>query len=161
VSQENVEILRRLYRRWEQGDFSTPEAFDPQVEFARTGGPENTFTSGCWRGLDAMWGALVEWLQAFEDVRYSADEFIAVDDRRVLVFSRQTARGKASGISSERQQADVFALDDGKIVRWQIYWDRTDARRDLGAGGLGVSANLDLVRSIYADWERGDFSSVD
>jgi ketosteroid isomerase-like protein len=132
VSEENVEILRRLYRRWEQGDFFTPDAFDAQVEFVRTGGPENQITSGCWRGVDAMWGALVEWLQAFEDARYSADEFIAVDDRRVLVFSRQTARGKASGIPSEREQADVFVLHGGKIVRWQIYWDRSDARRDVG-----------------------------
>jgi hypothetical protein len=79
-----------------------------------------------------MWGALVEWLQAWEDVRYSADEFIALDDRRVLVFSRQTGRGKASGIPSEQEQADVFVLLGGKIVRWQLYWDRRDARRDLG-----------------------------
>jgi ketosteroid isomerase-like protein len=71
-------------------------------------------------------------LRAFDDVRYSADEFIAMDDRRVLVFSRQTGLGKASGIPSEREQADVFVFHGGKIVRWQVYWDRSDARRDVG-----------------------------
>jgi ketosteroid isomerase-like protein len=131
VSEENVEVLWRLYRRWERGDFVTPEAFDPEVEFVRTVGSEDAGTSGSWRGVEAMWDALVEWLQAWTDVRYSAEKFIPLGDR-VLVLSRQTARGKASGLSSEQRMADIFVFRDGRIVRWEVYWDRSDALKAAG-----------------------------
>jgi uncharacterized protein len=136
VSQDDVEILRGLYARWERGDFVTPEAFDPQVEFVRTVGPEDAGTSGSWRGVDAMWDALVEWLQAWTDMHYSAEKFIPVGDR-VLVLSRETARGKVSGLSSEQQTADVFVLRGGRIVRWEFYWDRSDALKAVGLEDLG------------------------
>jgi hypothetical protein len=31
MSEENVEIVRRVYAEWERGNFRTPEVFDPEV----------------------------------------------------------------------------------------------------------------------------------
>ena len=33
VSQENIEIVRRVYKGWSRGDFSQSELFDPDIEF--------------------------------------------------------------------------------------------------------------------------------
>jgi len=33
MSQENVEIVRRVYEGWSCGDFSETELFDPDIEF--------------------------------------------------------------------------------------------------------------------------------
>jgi ketosteroid isomerase-like protein len=51
----------------------------------------------------------------------------------VLVFSRQTAEGKASGAPIEHEGGDLWTLHDGKVVRCHSYWDRAAA---LEAAGL-------------------------
>jgi uncharacterized protein len=128
-----VEIVRGLYARWSDGDFSTSEAFDLDVEFARIGGEvvSGPGGPGRWYGRDEMWRAVVEWLSLWEEFHVAAEDFTEVDDR-VVVLSRQTARGKLSGTPVERQLAEVFTLRNGRIVRWEAYWDRNEALKAVG-----------------------------
>ncbi|TMK40491.1 MAG: nuclear transport factor 2 family protein [Actinobacteria bacterium] len=133
MSREAVELLRGLYERWSEGDFSTVDVFDPQVEFARIG-PEvvpGQGGPGRWRGREEMWRAIVEWLRLWDEFHVEAEDFIDLGER-VLVLSRQTARGKLSSTPVEKELGEVFTLRERRIVCWEAYWDRDDARRAVG-----------------------------
>ena len=103
VGQDNVELLRTLYQRWESGDLVTVDAFHPQVEFVRIGS-EYPGLAGRWRGRDEMWAAIVEWLRSWEHLRVEAERFYELDDR-VLVLSREIARGKQTACCSTTRSA--------------------------------------------------------
>ena len=55
-----------------------------------------------------------------------------VDDDRVLVLDRQTARGRSSSVTVEHELGWLFTLRDGRIVRFAGYWDRAQAMRAAG-----------------------------
>jgi ketosteroid isomerase-like protein len=88
---------------------------------------------GLWIGLDEFLTAFREYLQPLSDLRIAAERIIDLSEDRVLVLSRQTARGKQSGVPIEHELGDLFTLRDGKIVRYYTYWNRADA---LAAAGL-------------------------
>lgn len=55
-------------------------------------------------------------------------------EETVLVFARESGRGKDSGIEvRSRRITGVYELRDGKIVRFKAYLDRAEA---LQAAGL-------------------------
>jgi ketosteroid isomerase-like protein len=132
MSQENVDIVRRLYEHWERGDFSFADCFDPQVEHSRIGA-QTPDMEGRWFGLDEFGTAFREYLQALSDLRIEAERIIDLTGDRVLVLSRQTARGKNSGVPIEHRLGDLFTLRDGRIVRYDSYWNSAEA---LEAAGL-------------------------
>jgi ketosteroid isomerase-like protein len=132
MSQENVETVRRLYARWERGELDTVEFFDAEIEHLRIGS-ELPGINGEWHGIDELGDAMASYLDALADLHIEAERVIDLDEDRVLVFARQTARGKTSGLPFAHEFGDLLTLADGKITRYASYWDRAEA---LAAAGL-------------------------
>jgi ketosteroid isomerase-like protein len=134
MSEENVEIVRRLYASWERGDLRTEEFFDVEIEHSRNGS-ELPGINGEWRGIEALGAAIASYVDALADLHIEAERVIDLGGDRVLVLSRHTARGKTSGLPWAHELGDLFTLSDGKVVRFDSYWDRADA---FEAAGLAV-----------------------
>ena len=67
-----------------------------------------------------------EYFRAFSDLRIEAERIIDLGDDKVLVLTRQTARGKLSGAPFEHELADLMTLADGRIVGMIAYWHRAE-----------------------------------
>ncbi len=134
MSQENVEIVRRLY-----ADFGlTPT----QVQAAARAGLIATdaefdysalYPDGpVLRGVEA-WRDYADSLPWGRSLKLAPERFFDVDDERVLVFVHATAEGEGSGVPVERRSASEYTVRDGAIVRVKLYLDTTEA---LEAAGL-------------------------
>lgn len=122
-----------MWGRWQDGDFATAEFFDPDVVFVRVGG-DGAGTTGVWHGVDEMWNAIIEWLGAWEDVRFDAGRYFDLDER-VLVLATQSSRGRRSGVRFEREIGHLFTIHNRKIVRWENFWEPGEA---FAAAGVEI-----------------------
>ena len=129
---ENLDLVRSIFADWERGDyFRSAEWAHPEIEFVRPEGPD----PGRWRGLDGMAQGWRSQLSVWENWRVEVDEYRELDDERVLVLTRQTGRGKTSGLEVEQMQpttAGLFHISEGKVTKLVAYWDRDHALTDLG-----------------------------
>ena len=82
-----------------------------------------------------MAAAFRDFLNAWDEWRLEAEEYLEVDDERVLVLFQVSARGKESGLEIVQiwtKRASLFHLRDGKVARLVQYFDRGRALADLG-----------------------------
>jgi ketosteroid isomerase-like protein len=154
----NLDLVRSIYADIERGDYRSAEWAHPQIEYVVADGPE----PGSFTGREGMAQAMRSIFSALTAVRTDAEEYRELDAVRVLVLARGSGRGKRSGVHAEHRTAEVFEIHDGKVTRIVNYFDRAHALADLGlTPDADSSENLDLVRSIFQAWERGDFSSAE
>ena len=131
MSQEKVDLVRSIFAAWERGDFSSADWAHPEIELVSRDGP----APGRWAGVAATTQTWREVLSVFVDLRCGADEYRLLDDERVLVLMHFSGRGKTSGLQVgevHMKGANLFHLQNGKVTRLVLWWDRERALSDLG-----------------------------
>jgi len=131
MSQENVEIVRRVYDAFNRREFDRlfSEIYDPRIEWQTTREDPDAATH---RGFDGVRRYGAQWIGSFEDLHADVEEILEAADDRVFTWARWTGRGRGSGIDSEWWFAIVFELRDGKVRRAAEYFDRAEALEAVG-----------------------------
>ena len=131
---ENLEVVRSVLAHWERGELlpaQWSELADPEIEFVTVGGPEPSVHVG----VEEAGPRIEAFLAAWEEYRVEAEEYRELDAERVLVLTRQSGRGRNSGVETTQERASVFHLRDAKVTRRVNYWARELALADLGLEG--------------------------
>jgi ketosteroid isomerase-like protein len=132
MSQENVEIVRRAFAEFEQGNFWVPEAFDPSVRIEWLD-PLGVVGVSETVGLEQLGAALRIWLESWDRLTMTADRLIDAGDQVVVVAVWQ-GRGEASGATTEWRFGQVWTMREGRAIDLASYRDPAEA---LEAAGLG------------------------
>ena len=128
MPEENLEIVRRLFTAFSGGDAPAwLQEMDPDVvlHVEQAG-------QGVYRGHEGAMKSLVDWTEDFDDFKSVPEEFLDNGDC-VVVRTRQTGSGKASGAPMEGLFWFVFQVREGKVVRIHVL---TTEREALEAVGL-------------------------
>ena len=145
MSQENVEVVRRLLGPFEQGDIvllfrddttyasiraASEPLFTPDFEcvFVR-----QDVGRAAYPGLDGLRTAWLDWLEPWESYHPRVEDVIDAGDDRVVVLTRDHARPRGSTGETEFVGAPIWTVRDGKVARIEFYFDRAAG---LAAAGL-------------------------
>jgi uncharacterized protein len=134
MSQANVEVVRRGYELFAAGDLEGVSVlFSTDAELADSGGLGLADTAaGTWLGPEGFLRSTNEALEAFEDYRVEAEDFIDAGEA-VVVSVRVSGRGRASGAKLETRLAHLWVLhSNGKVIRGEVYRTTEEALEAVG-----------------------------
>ena len=127
MSRENVELIRRGFAAFEQGDLSQMlDLFADDLVTYRADPDGATF-----HGKEGFLEATADWTEGFSDWSLVPEEFIDAGDLAVARV-RQIARGASSRISVEGEFWFVFEVRGTKVSKLSFYSSRDDALEAVG-----------------------------
>jgi ketosteroid isomerase-like protein len=136
MSGENIELVRGVIDAHDRGDFATVfAAYDPEIEWhIERVGPLAPDSEPVYHGHDGVRAFWRVWFAAWERADFEYEEFIDAGDCVITILS-QRVRGRASGVELEwNSYAQVWTVQDGKIVRVEFFPNRVQAVEAVGLG---------------------------
>jgi ketosteroid isomerase-like protein len=133
VSQENVEIVRKLIALAEQvryseqplphTDLMTPDA---EIDLSR-----RVFNPEVYRGYKGLARLNAELRETWADWRVTAERFADAGDR-VVTIETIRGRGRGSGSETVGRYASTWTLASGRVTRVEVGLQPDEALKDVG-----------------------------
>ena len=121
----------RLFEAFSRGDAETfLLPFHPEVEIHFIGG-EAIGLSGHYQGYEGVRAWVRDWRSQWGDYDEVVEQIIDLGDS-VIARSNISTRGERSGVEVTRTAGNRVYLSDGRITRWDAYFDFERALADLG-----------------------------
>jgi ketosteroid isomerase-like protein len=132
MSRENVEIVRRGFDAFTRGDIEEVMRLCDE-DILITQAPEIPGASPQQRGHQGVLEAFAIWPDQWDDYRVEIRRILADPGDHVVVATRQSGRGKQSGVEVEAEFTFLFTVRHEKITEWRIFVRESQA---LEAAGL-------------------------
>jgi uncharacterized protein len=122
MSQENVELVRRIYALWSRGE-SASHLIDPNLEYVN---PPYAVESGTTHSRKTL-GKIRD---VYPDFRVEPERFVdAGEDVAVIGMARGTS---ASGVEAQWRQGYVWTVRDGRAVCFRWFNQPAEALNAVG-----------------------------
>jgi ketosteroid isomerase-like protein len=132
MHQAHVDLLRDFYDALERNDFESAIGLcDPEVEVYLN---PNVVAALPPKGHKEVASYLRGWFDSWDKYAPHPQEFVQAGEQ-VVVYVQLVARGKGSRFEITEEMADVFRLEDGKIIQLRLYVDRGVAQASAGLAG--------------------------
>ncbi len=131
MEDENVETLREAYQPWNDSKADSVSrwmsllADDVQWSSIADGSPGMEFSQACC-SKDDVARYFEVMVKEWEMIHYTVDEFIAQNDR-VVVLGRCGWRHKGTSKVVETPKADIIRMKDPKITEFYEFYDTAKA----------------------------------
>ena len=122
MSEENVEVVRRIYEAAARRDDVIPfEVYSEDIVWDLSKARRATLLQKpVYLGHDGVRQFWREALSAWGEIDFEVEELIDAD-ARVLAVIREREVGRASGVPVETTHLAVYTFADGKVIRLQIF----------------------------------------
>jgi uncharacterized protein len=119
MSQEHLEIIRRVYAAFNSGDMERVLALI-HPDFETAVGPELSAEPDTYRGHDGIRRYFNSFREAMDEIQFQHEGF-RKSGASVVVAVRLRAKGRSTRILVEQQLGQVWTVSDGKAIQVRSY----------------------------------------
>ena len=134
MSEENVAIVRRAFDAYTGGDIDSVLRLCAE-DIVVTQPPEVPGVSPQQHGHEGVLEAFGIWPEQWDDFEIEIERVVADPGDYVVVATRQSGRGKQSGVEVEANFTFLFTVLDHKITEWRIFVHESQALAVAGVRG--------------------------